>query len=745
MKRAERRQGGRRVDVGAMRVGVIARLASTLQVPAPRGAALCLVVRLSDERGAGSRTRRLSRGGCRAAMRGERLGRGGCARHAASRARRKLQKVTALARERERVGGPARTLRLRRVFLLAMGVTVTSLAVAAYQVNLLRSLDLSTVNTRFSIRGTQKPPKKIVLVLIDPTTLNQLKAVSWPFPRTADARVIDNVRRDRPAAVELDEPYSEPSSCPATAGNPFATRCPQAIDDEAALFDALSNANAKVVLAIAPPSAVANTTNGEFEFLIQTLKRGSSQAHADRGANTTKVPVPFLGSSEGSQLLAQLDVIPASAVLPHDPDSVIRRMLYAADGLPTLAVAVAKVVERHEVSRDAFGGSNGAWVDYAGPAGTFAAIPYSTVYFNRVPRGFFHDKIVVIGPSAPSLGDVESTSTSARMPGAEVQANAIETVLRGLPLRSAGGWLDIALIVLLGMAMPLAGLRIGALATIILATVLATAFLVGVQVAFDDGHVVTVVYPLAALLVSTAGALAVHARNGFALARSSVASLAVDKQQLQGELRARISELEQSRSRMLDVSRREREGIERDLHDGAQQRFVSLAITLGLLERRLSDRLDGGPLLASAREQLDLGLAELRELARGIHPAVLTDGGLAPAIEALAARAPLQVDVLEVPERRLPANVEAAIYYIVAESLTNSAKHARADAASVRITHDHLNATVEVSDDGVGGADPTHGSGLRGLADRAAAVDGQLTVDSPHGAGTRIHAKIPCT
>ena len=225
---------------------------------------------------------------------------------------------------------------------------------------------------------------------------------------------------------------------------------------------------------------------------------------------------------------------------------------------------------------------------------------------------------------------------------------------------------------------------------------------------------------------------------------SSAGALALDNERLQAELRARITELEDSRARVLDAELSERRRIERDLHDGAQQRFVSLSMTLALLDRGLAGAAGERRLLASAREQLDLGLGELRELARGIHPALLTERGLAPAIEALAARAPLDVRVLEVPRERLPAQVETAAYFIVSESLTNAAKHASAAAATVRIGRANGTAVVEVSDDGVGGADPTRGSGLRGLVDRLAALDGALEVESPAGGGTRVQARIPC-
>jgi signal transduction histidine kinase len=225
---------------------------------------------------------------------------------------------------------------------------------------------------------------------------------------------------------------------------------------------------------------------------------------------------------------------------------------------------------------------------------------------------------------------------------------------------------------------------------------------------------------------------------------SSAGALALDNERLQAELRARITELEESRARVLDAELEERRRIERDLHDGAQQQFVSLSITLALLDRGLAGDGSQRQLLASAREQLDLGLADLRELARGIHPALLTERGLAPAIDALAARAPLDVRVLEVPDERLPAQVETAAYFIVSESLTNAAKHASAAAATVRIARANGTAVVEVRDDGIGGADPTRGSGLRGLVDRLAALDGALEVDSPAGGGTVVQARIPC-
>ena len=198
-------------------------------------------------------------------------------------------------------------------------------------------------------------------------------------------------------------------------------------------------------------------------------------------------------------------------------------------------------------------------------------------------------------------------------------------------------------------------------------------------------------------------------------------------------------QLAASRARIVEAADAERQRLERNLHDGAQQRLVSLALLLRQAAEGMHDDPEAaGRLLRSARDELELALGELRELARGIHPAILTDRGLGPALEALISRAPMSVQLEAVPRARLPQRVEAAIYYLVAEALTNTAKHARATEVSVRVTRTTEGAQVEVSDDGVGGAEIAAGSGLRGLVDRFEALDGRLEVDSPNGGGTRL-------
>jgi signal transduction histidine kinase len=211
---------------------------------------------------------------------------------------------------------------------------------------------------------------------------------------------------------------------------------------------------------------------------------------------------------------------------------------------------------------------------------------------------------------------------------------------------------------------------------------------------------------------------------------------------MQGELRLRIAELRDSRARIVGAGDVERRRLERDLHDGAQQRLVALAVNLRLTSETLGP--DGRAALEEAVTELQQALSELRELARGIHPAVLSDQGLRPALEALVGRTPLPVDLVRAPAERLPAAVEAAAYFVVAEALTNVVKHSGATRAAVDVHHDGATVVVEVRDDGVGGAAPAPGGGMLGLIDRVSALDGRLDVSSPVGQGTVLRAEIPC-
>ncbi len=233
--------------------------------------------------------------------------------------------------------------------------------------------------------------------------------------------------------------------------------------------------------------------------------------------------------------------------------------------------------------------------------------------------------------------------------------------------------------------------------------------------------------------------------RGHVEAVGAAAALALDNERLDAELRAKIDELRASRARMLQIGIEERRRLERDLHDGAQQRLVSMALNIRLARAKLNeDPLAAEQLLASAGDELQSALEELRELARGIHPAVLTDRGLGTALETLANRAPVPVELGELPDERLPQAVELAAYFVVAEALTNVAKYAEASHATVQVQRDNGRVLVEVADDGVGGADPGRGTGLRGLADRLAVIEGRLEVESEQGHGTTVRARIPC-
>jgi signal transduction histidine kinase len=225
-------------------------------------------------------------------------------------------------------------------------------------------------------------------------------------------------------------------------------------------------------------------------------------------------------------------------------------------------------------------------------------------------------------------------------------------------------------------------------------------------------------------------------------AAAAASSLAIDNERLKADLRARVEDLRVSRLRIVEAADEARRRIERDLHDGAQQQLLALALELRVLRSSISDP-EAGPLVDGLAVRLEAALRELRELARGIHPAILTRSGLEPAISALAERAPVPVRVHMALDGRLTPAVEAAAYFVVAEALTNVARYAHAPEAVVELRRDGDSIVVLVADDGVGGADLSAGSGLRGLQDRLAVVDGVLVIDSPPGAGTRLEARIP--
>jgi signal transduction histidine kinase len=225
---------------------------------------------------------------------------------------------------------------------------------------------------------------------------------------------------------------------------------------------------------------------------------------------------------------------------------------------------------------------------------------------------------------------------------------------------------------------------------------------------------------------------------------SAAAAIALENARLHAELRAGLEELRGSRGRVIEAGQKERQRLERNLHDGAQQRLIALSLDLRRLEERLGAVPDAKAGLDRARQEIALSLEELRGVARGIHPAVVSGHGLAVALESLAARAPVPVQLTVETEGRVPETVEVAAYYVVCESLANVGKHAQATSATVEVARRNGEIVVEVVDDGVGGADSERGTGLRGLADRVEALDGRLRVWTPRGGGTRVRAEMPC-
>jgi signal transduction histidine kinase len=264
-----------------------------------------------------------------------------------------------------------------------------------------------------------------------------------------------------------------------------------------------------------------------------------------------------------------------------------------------------------------------------------------------------------------------------------------------------------------------------------------------VQVHAADGRAVTVLdvagRRVAALVHDEALAETPELLDGVA----SAAGLALENERLQAELRAQLEELRDSRARIVEAGDTARRRLERNLHDGAQQRLVALSVGLGLAEAKLAtDPLRAAEMLTAARVELTAALEELREIARGLHPAILSRG-LGVALEAVAERSPVPVELCVDAGVRAPAAVEAAAYYVVSEALTNVARYAQASTAVVRVTSGNGQLRVGVSDDGIGGAEIVKGSGLQGLRDRVEAIDGRLEIRSRTGAGTHVIAHLP--
>jgi adenylate cyclase len=347
--------------------------------------------------------------------------------------------------------------RQRIVGLLAVALLATGIGVLAYATHLLRHTEQQAIDARYSIRGAQRPPSNIVLVQIDNATLQQLKHTEFPFPRRYDASVIDRLRRAGAVAIALDIEFTQQTD----------------VRDDDALIEALERAHGKTVLAA---------------------------SQIGRGGRT--------GVLGGGSLLRELQARPAEDRLVLDSDGVVRRFARSVDDLNSLPVVTVEVARGRSVPASLFGGGT-LPIDFVGRSESFKSISYAKVLKGEYPPNLFAGKIVFVGASAPILDDIHATATSAShpMPGDEVMASATSTLLRGVPLKDAPGWLDVLLIVLLGIAAPLASLRLRGWHSLLTALALAGLFTLAAQLAFDSGVIVALVYPLLALAVATLGTL----------------------------------------------------------------------------------------------------------------------------------------------------------------------------------------------------------------------------------------------
>jgi adenylate cyclase len=351
-----------------------------------------------------------------------------------------------------------RVRRARLFGLLGVGLVALALGVLGYATHALRSLDLSTVDTRFSIRGTQTRPDDIAVVGVDDKTFSALDQ-QWPFPRHLHGLLIDRLREAGAKAIAYDVQFTEPTS----------------VREDNALVRAVAEANG-VVLSTTEVNARGESRIFGAESVVREI--------GARAGNTT---------------------------VQNDPGGVLRRFPVSFDGLTSFPVAAVEAAGK-PVDRSAAGG-NYPWIDYRGPPGTIAYRSFSDVLRGRFPPNAFRGKIVVVGATAPSLQDFHQTPMGGdhEMTGPEVEANAIWTVENGFPLQSVPGWLNLLLIALFAAAGPLAQLRLRPLLAFGAAVALAALFLLAVQLAFDGGWILSVAYPLAALAISAVGALAVTA------------------------------------------------------------------------------------------------------------------------------------------------------------------------------------------------------------------------------------------
>ena len=343
--------------------------------------------------------------------------------------------------------------------LAAVAIASAGIALLLYATGLFHDTELASVDTRFAVRGDEKPGEDIVLVLIDDTTSRELP-VRFPFPRSLHARVVDAVNRDGATTIAYDVEFLQPTNA----------------KEDTALINAVARAPNKVVLADSQPD-----------------------------------PQGRSGVFGGQKLLDDIKARAGNTQLGEDSDGVRRRVPFEVGNMETFPLVAAEIQSGDPITTGQKGGPS-AWIDYAGGPGTYPSIPFSRVLSGQFPPGFFEDKVVVIGASDPSLKDLAKTSTSRSdlMSGPEINANAIETALDEFPLQSTPLGLDLFLISLMGVIAPLASYRLSPLRALALGLLAAAFYLVCAQLAFNSGRIVPVLYPMIALALSLVGSLLVY-------------------------------------------------------------------------------------------------------------------------------------------------------------------------------------------------------------------------------------------
>ncbi|HEX3293719.1 MAG TPA: adenylate/guanylate cyclase domain-containing protein [Solirubrobacterales bacterium] len=389
--------------------------------------------------------------------------------------------------------------------LAAVAIASAGIALLLYATGLFHDTELASVDTRFSIRGDEKPRDDIVLVLIDDTTSRELP-VRFPFPRSLHARVVNTISQEDPKAIAYDVEFLQPTKQ----------------KQDTALIDAVARAGPnKVVLADSQPD-----------------------------------PQGRSGVFGGQKLLDDIGARAGNTQIGEDSDGVRRRVPYEVGNMETFPLVAAEIASGKQITTDQMGGPT-AWIDYAGGPGTYPSVPFSRVLTGQFPPGTFDDKVVVVGASDPALKDIAETpmSRSDLTSGAEINANAIATALDGFPLKSTPLGFDLFLIALMGVIAPLASYRLSPIQALALGLLAAALYLICAQLAFNSGRIVPVLYPMIALGLSLIGSLLVYyVREAFIRRRVRDTFARFVPESVVGEVLARTDDDLRLQGRRMDVT-----------------------------------------------------------------------------------------------------------------------------------------------------------------------------------------------